>query len=105
MAKSLLVVQVSVKVKAEMKVEFERLTLENAEKSRLEPGVVRFDVLADREDPARFLLIEVYRSEPAAAAHKQTPHYARWRDAVAGMMAEPRSSRKFVNLSPEDDRW
>ena len=70
-----------------------------------EPGVARFDVIQDRDDPARFVLVEVYRSEDAPAAHKQTEHYQRWRDAVAPMMAEPRTSRKLRNLFPDDGDW
>ncbi|MFN8096107.1 MAG: putative quinol monooxygenase [Vicinamibacteria bacterium] len=74
----------------------------NAAASRREPGVVRFDLLADRDDPAHFVLVEVYRDAAAAAAHKETPHYAARRDAVAGLMAEPRAER-HVNVSPGDD--
>ena len=65
-----------------------------------EPGVARFDVIQDPEDPTRFVLIEVYRTAEAPAAHKETAHYLTWRDTVAPMMAEPRTSRKYVNLLP-----
>ena len=67
-----------------------------------EPGVARFDVVQDREDEHRFVLVEAYRTADAPAAHKETAHYLRWRDTVAPMMAEPRTSRKFVNLHPDD---
>ena len=73
-----------------------------AEASRSEAGVVRFDLLADRDEPQRFVLVEIYRDAAAAAAHKETAHYAAWRDAVAGLMAEPRRSEKYVNVSPAD---
>ena len=77
----------------------------NAEASRQEPGVRRFDVLQDENDPAHVVLSEVYVDQAAADAHKQTPHYARWRDAVAGMMAQPRSSTRFTAVSPAEDGW
>ena len=105
MAGSLLVVHVHVRVKAGAEEAFRTASLANAEASRREPGVVRFDVLADREDPSRFILVEVYRDGAAAAARKETAHYATWRDAVADLMAEPRRSARYVNLSPEDGDW
>jgi len=79
--------------------------LKNARNSAKEPGVVRFDVLQDLEDPTRFVLVEVYKdSKDAAAAHKSTAHYSEWRDAVADMMAEPRRAEKFVNLFPATEK-
>ena len=102
---SLLVVHVHVRVKPGAAEPFRAASLANAEASRREPGVVRFDLLADREDSSRFVLVEVYRDAAAAAAHKETPHYAAWRDAVADLMAEPRRSEKYVNLSPDDEGW
>lgn len=77
----------------------------NAEASRKEPGVVRFDVLQQRDDPTRFVLVEVYRAPEAAVAHKATDHYATWRDAVAPLMAESRSGTTFTNVSPGDEDW
>jgi len=102
MAGTLLIVHVHVRVTPGSEEVFRAASLANAEASRREPGVVRFDLLGDYEDPTRFVLVEVYRGAQAAAAHKQTPHYAAWRDAVAGLMAEARRSEKYVNLSPED---
>lgn len=84
---------------------FRQATCVNAEASLRESGVARFDVLQDREDPARFLLVEVYRSAEAPAAHKETEHYRTWRDTVAPMMAEPRTSRKLVNVFPDNAGW
>ena len=101
MAQELLVVHVQVRVKPVALESFRSATLENAARSREEPGVVRFDVLQDLEDATRFVLVEVYRGEAAAAAHKETAHYRAWRDAVAPLMAEPRSSRKFAAVSPD----
>ena len=77
----------------------------NAEASLQEPGVRRFDVLQDESDPAHVVLTEVYVDQASADAHKQTPHYARWRDAVAGMMAQPRSSTRFTAVFPAEDGW
>jgi len=105
MANELLVVHVDVRVKPEVVEAFRTATLANASASRKEPGVVRFDVVQDLEDAARFVLVEVYRDAAAAAAHKETAHYAAWRDAVAPLMAEPRSSRKFRNVSPDAAEW
>ena len=105
MAQPLLVVHVEARVKPEAVEAFHRATLENAAKSRQEPGVVRFDVAQDLEDPTRFVLSEVYRDHAASAAHKETAHYAAWRDAVAPLMAEPRSSRKFKSVSPDPGEW
>jgi autoinducer 2-degrading protein len=99
---SLLIVHVHVRVVPGAEPAFLSATLANAEASRREPGVLRFDLLGDREDPDRFTLVEIYRDEAAAAAHKQTAHYARWRDAVAGLMAEPRTSVRYQNVSPDD---
>jgi quinol monooxygenase YgiN len=102
---SLLIVHVHVRVKPGGEEAFRAASLANAEASRREPGVVRFDLLADREDPGRFVLVEAYRDGAAAAAHKETTHYAAWRDAVADLMAEPRRSVRYVNLSPDDTGW
>ena len=101
----LLVVHVQVKVKPGAVEEFRRATLENAAQSLREPGVARFDVAQDLEDPSRFVLVEVYRDAAAPAAHKETAHYQTWRDAVAPLMAEPRSSRRFSTVFPDEARW
>jgi quinol monooxygenase YgiN len=105
MAGSLLVVHVHVRVRPGGEEAFRTASLANAEASRREPGVVRFDLLADRDDARHFVLVEVYRDAAASAAHKETAHYAAWRDAVADLMAEPRRSEKLVNVSPGDEGW
>lgn len=97
----MLIVHVHVQVKPEDVEPFRAATVANARASRLEPGVARFDLLQQSDDSTRFLLVEIYRSPEAAAAHKQTAHYATWRDAVAPMMAVPRSSVKYADLLPE----
>jgi autoinducer 2-degrading protein len=99
---TLLIVHVHVRVTPGSEDAFRAASVANATASRREAGVVRFDLLADREDATRFLLVEVYRDAAAAAAHKETAHYAAWRDAVALLLAEPRRSERFVNVSPDD---
>ncbi len=101
----MLVVHVHVRVKPEFVEAFKAATVENARQSVREPGIARFDVIQRQDDPARFVLVEVYRSVEATAAHKDTAHYARWRDSVADMMAEPRSSVKYSNIFPDDSGW
>lgn len=102
---SLLVVHVHVHVKPEFLDAFRAATLANARASVEEPGIARFDVCQQNDDPTRFVLIEVYRDAEAPARHKETAHYAAWRDAVAPMMASPRTSAKFANLFPDDAGW
>ena len=101
----MLVVHVHVQVKPECVEAFRRATVENARNSVREPGVARFDVAQQADDPTRFVLVEAYRTAEAPAAHKATAHYARWRDAVANMMAEPRAAVKYANVFPPDDGW
>ncbi|HEV2208188.1 MAG TPA: antibiotic biosynthesis monooxygenase [Verrucomicrobiae bacterium] len=101
----MLVVHVQVQVKPEAIEAFKAATLANAHASLKEPGIARFDILQQPDDPTRFLFVEVYRTTDAPAAHKQTAHYATWRDTVAPMMAQPRTSVKFNNLFPDDRGW
>lgn len=101
----MLIVHVHVHVKPEFVEAFRTATIENASHSVREPGIARFDVLQQAGDPARFLLVEIYRTAEAPAQHKETAHYAAWRDAVAGMMAEPRSSIKYANVFPGEEGW
>jgi quinol monooxygenase YgiN len=105
MPNSLLVVHVHVRVIPESVEAFREATLANANESVQEPGVARFDVIQSVDDPTRFVLVEVYRDAQAPAAHKDTAHYQKWRDTVAPMMAEPRSSQKYVNVFPDDAGW
>lgn len=105
MSQSLLVVHVHVHVKPEHVESFREATLANARQSVKEPGIARFDVIQDTEDRTRFVLVEVYRTAQAPAAHKETAHYLTWRDTVAPMMAEPRASKKYVNCFPDDAGW
>lgn len=101
----MLIVQVHVSVKPEAVEAFKEATLANARASLIEAGIARFDVIQQADDPTRFVLIEVYRDADAPARHKETTHYARWRDAVAEMMAAPRTSVKYVNVFPGETGW
>ena len=101
----LLVVHVHVRVKPECVEAFRAATFANARASVQEPGIARFDVVQQQDDPTRWVLVEVYRTADAPARHKETAHYAAWRDAVAPMMAEPRASVKFINVHPDDAGW
>jgi quinol monooxygenase YgiN len=99
------IVHVFVHVKPDQVDAFRAASLENAKNSVQEPGVARFDVIQQRDDPTRFVLVEVYRTPDDPAKHKETAHYAKWRDAVEPMMAEPRSSIKYDNCFPDDPGW
>ena len=97
----MIVIHVHVHVTPDAVDAFRAATVINAASSRQEPGVVRFDCLQQQDDPTHFVLVEIYRSPEAAAAHKDTAHYATWRDAVAPMMAEPRKGVKYTDLFPD----
>ena len=99
------IVLVHVHVKPEFMDAFKQASMENASNSIQEEGVARFDVIQQTDDPTRFILVEVYKSTEAQAAHKETAHYARWRDTVADMMAEPRQGIKYTNIYPSDQGW
>ena len=101
----MLIVHVHVHVKPEFIEAFRQATIENARNSIREPGIARFDVIQQSDAPERFVLTEVYRSAEAAAQHRETQHYAAWRDAVADMMAEPRTRAIFSNVFPDDSGW
>jgi quinol monooxygenase YgiN len=98
---SMSIVHVHVHVTPEAVGAFREASIENARNSIREPGIARFDVLQQADDPTRFLLVEIYRDADAPARHKETAHYATWRDTVAGMMAEPRTSVKYSSVFPE----
>jgi quinol monooxygenase YgiN len=101
----MLVVHVHVAVKPEYVGAFKSATLENARRSVQEPGIAGFDVVQHQEHPTKFVLVEAYRTAEAPSAHKETAHYKTWRDTVAPMMAEPRTSVKYTNLFPDDIHW
>jgi quinol monooxygenase YgiN len=101
----MLIIHVHVQVKAEFVEAFRTATIENASHSVREPGIARFDVIQQTDDPTRFILVEVYRNEPATAAHKETAHYAKWQQTVADMMTAPRQRFRFSNVFPDDAGW
>ena len=101
----MLIVHVFVYVKADQVEAFRQASLENAHNSVQEPGIARFDVIQQNDDPTRFVLVEVYRTKEDPARHKETNHYKKWRDTVADMMAEPRTSIKYTNLFPDETGW
>lgn len=101
----MLIVHVNIRVKPESLDAFKKATIANARESVKEAGIARFDFAQHQDDPTRFVLVEAYRTAEAPAVHKETLHYKTWRDAVAPMMAEPRSSVKFENIFPDDQAW
>lgn len=98
---AMIIVHVQVHVNAESVDTFIAATRENARQSVREPGIARFDVVQQLDDPTRFVLVEMYRNDQAPAAHKETAHYKAWRDAVEPWMAEPRRSTRFNPIAPE----
>lgn len=101
----MLVVHVHVHVKEDQVPAFKEATVANARQSVQEPGIARFDVVQQQDDPTRFVLVEVYRTADDPAKHKETAHYQTWRNTVADMMAEPRSSVKYDNVFPGEEGW
>lgn len=99
------VLVVNIRVKEEFVEAFKTATIDNARNSNNEPGIARFDFFQQQDDPTRFTLVEVYYAEEGIAAHKETEHYARWREAVTDMMAEPRVGIRYDNIYPQDDGW
>ncbi len=99
------IVHVHVRVKPEFVEEFKQVTIENASNSVKEPGIARFDVVQQADDPTRFVLVEVYRNSRAPAAHKETAHYNAWKDRAAPMMAEERTRVQYTNIFPADEGW
>ena len=101
----MLIVHVFCSIKTEMVEAFKEATVKNASNSIKEPGVIRFDLLQQQDDPAKFVISEVYKSAEAIAAHKETAHYAEWCQYAQPMLAEPRSKTVCNNIFPEDKNW
>lgn len=99
------IVHVFCHVKPEHIDDFKAACVENARNSVQEPGIARFDVIQQQDDPARFVLVEVYRTPDDPAAHKQTAHYATWAETVADWMAAPRSKLVYDNVFPDEQGW
>lgn len=103
--RDMLIVHVHVRVKPEFVEAFREATIENARNSVREPGIARFDIIQQTDDPTKFVFVEVYRNEAATAAHKATAHYAKWSEIVAPMMAGARTREKYSNVFPDDAGW
>ena len=101
----MLIVHVHVRVKPEYIEAFKQATVINASNSVKEPGIARFDVIQQADDPSHFVLVEVYRTQEATVQHKETAHYATWRDAVTPMLPEPRTRVMYTNIYPADEGW
>ena len=99
------IVQVFIHVKPDKVAEFEAATLENAKKSVKEPGIARFDLIRQVDDPTRFVLLEVYRSPDGHPQHKETAHYKRWQEIAEPLMAEPRTRMIYENVYPGNSGW
>jgi quinol monooxygenase YgiN len=99
------IVQVHVHVKPDQIEAFKAATLENARNSLQEPGIARFDVIQQADDPTRFVLVEVYRTADDPARHKETAHYNRWREIAESMLAEPRTRTIYNNVFPNEEDW
>lgn len=99
------IVHVQIRVKTEMLEEFRLATIENAKQSIHEPGIVQFDFIQNKDEPERFILVEVYRAPDDQLDHRETEHYKKWKSTVADMMAEPRAGIVFSNIYPEDSDW
>ena len=101
----MLILCVQVHVKPEAVEAFREATTENARISRREPGVARFDLMEQADDPARFMLYEAYRDAAAQAAHKETAHYRAWAARTVDMFAEPRTRQLYRAIDPADGDW
>ena len=101
----MLILQVHVHVKPEHLEAFRLATIENASNSIKEPGIARFDVMQQSDDPTRFVLTEVYRNLEATVKHKETAHYHAWVAKVTDLLAEPRSRVTYENVFPDDRGW
>ena len=99
------IVHVFVHVRSDRIEDFKSASIENARNSYEEPGIARFDVIQQQDDPSRFVLVEVYRTANDPARHKETPHYQKWRESVEEMMMAPRQSIKYQNIFPGEEGW
>ena len=99
------IVHVHIRVKPDAVGAFITATLANENASVKETGIARFDVIRLADDPTRFMLVEVYRTPADQLKHRETLHYATWRDSVVDMMAEPRAATKYINVFPADEEW
>lgn len=99
------IVHVFAHIKPDQLEAFKAASLENARNSVQEPGVARFDVIQQSDDPTRFVLVEVYRTQADTNAHKETAHYNRWRETVEPLQVEPRTKIVYENVFPDEQGW
>jgi (4S)-4-hydroxy-5-phosphonooxypentane-2,3-dione isomerase len=99
----MIVVNVYIRARKEMTDVVKEANIKNAKNSIKEPGIIRFDVMQQEDDPSRFLLVEIYKNEKAISAHKETAHYAEWVKVAEPMLAEPRLKTIYRNLFPDDN--
>ena len=99
------IVIVHVHVKEKYISAFMEASTENASNSFKEEGVNTFDVIQENGDPAKFVLLEVYRDESAAKAHKDTAHYKKWKETVEEMITEPRLREEYHEIYPSEKYW
>ncbi len=99
------IVHLFIHVKPDKVGEFEAATLENAQNTLKEPGVARFDLIRQLDDPTRYVLLEVYHSPEDHPRHKETDHYKRWQQIAEPLMAEPRTRIIYQNVFPGDSGW
>jgi len=97
----MIVTCVYIHVKPEAIGEFIKASEANHFESVQEPENIRFDFIQQSDDPYQFMFYEAYESEEAAAAHKNTAHYLKWRETVQEMMAELRKGVKYTILQPK----
>ncbi|MGL1892829.1 MAG: antibiotic biosynthesis monooxygenase [Spirochaetaceae bacterium] len=101
----MLTVNVKVYVKEENIQDFINASVENANGSNKEDGIIRFDIIQNIADPKQFMLVEVYKTLDAPALHKETEHYKKWRDTVADMMEKPRTNEKYSQIYTKDTNY
>ena len=101
----MLIIHVQIHVKPEYLEEFKQATIVNASNSVQEPGIARFDVIQQEDDPTRFVLVEVYRDAEATVKHKETAHYLAWVETVSDWLVGPRSRVRYANIFPADQGW
>jgi len=99
------IVHVFIHVKPDQVEAFKKVSLENTKNSLKEPGVARFDLIQQTDDPTRFVLVEVYRTPEDAPKHKETAHYNNWRESAEPIMAEPRTRIVYSNIFPNEKGW
>lgn len=96
------IVHVHIHVKPEFIEAFKVASSENAQKSLHEPGIARFDLIQQADDPTRFELIEVYLTPDDPVKHKETAHYNKWRELAETMLVETRTRTIYTNIFPPD---